>query len=41
VGTLVSGRNAPLGVAVDASHIYWSDVVDGTINQAPLNGPVR
>ena len=39
VGTLVSGRSAPLGVAVDASYVYWTDVADGTINQAPLNGP--
>jgi hypothetical protein len=35
---LVSGQSGPIGVAVNASHIYWANAFAGTINEANLNG---
>jgi hypothetical protein len=40
---LVGGQFQPFGVAVDSSHIYWSDqggggFSSGTIMEAPLTG---
>ncbi len=28
----------PFGIAVDASHIYWTDLANGTVNEANLDG---
>ena len=36
---IVTGLNVPVGVASNASNIYWADdTSDGTINQAGLDG---
>ena len=36
--TLVSGQNGPIGVAVDASHLYWTNQNDGSIWAANRDG---
>ena len=36
--TLVSGQNGPIGVAVDASHLYWTNQTDGSIWAADRDG---
>jgi hypothetical protein len=36
--TLVSGQNGPIGVAVDASHLYWTNQNDGSIWSANRDG---
>lgn len=36
VTTLVSGQKDPVGVAVDGDHIYWADLVAGTISFGSL-----
>ena len=39
VTTLVSGLNSPSAVAVDSSHIYWTDYSGGhTVSEANLDG---
>ena len=36
--SVVKGQNNPTGVAVNASHLYWTGSGDGTVNQANLDG---
>ena len=36
--TLVSGLDCPDGVAVDSSHLYWSDGADGAVTADGLDG---
>jgi hypothetical protein len=36
--TVVTGHDGPFGLAVDASHIYWANIGDNTIKEAPLAG---
>ena len=36
-----TGLESPAGVAVDASHIYWADSGDGTVNERKLTGGSR
>ena len=36
--TLVSGQSGPIGVAVDASHLYWTNQNDGSIWEANRDG---
>jgi hypothetical protein len=38
VTTLVTGQNGPFGVAVDSSHLYWTNQGDGTVDDAHLDG---
>jgi hypothetical protein len=38
---IVSGRDGQDGVAVDASHLYWANDPDGTINRANEEGNGR
>jgi sugar phosphate isomerase/epimerase len=38
---IVSGQDGPAGVAVDASHLYWANDPDGTINRANEEGNGR
>jgi hypothetical protein len=35
--TLVSGQNQPLGIAIDATNIYWTNY-GGTVMKVPLGG---
>jgi len=35
---IVLGQNGPLGVAVDSTNIYWTDIQTGTIMEANLDG---
>jgi hypothetical protein len=35
---IVSGQNEPAAVAVDLSHIYWTNISTSTINKANLDG---
>jgi hypothetical protein len=35
---IVYGQNNPVGMAVDASHLYWANDPDGTINRANPHG---
>ena len=36
--TLVSGQNGPIGVAVDGSHLYWTNQNDGSVWEANRDG---
>ncbi len=36
--TIATGLSTPIGVAVDASHLYWASSADGTVTQASLDG---
>ena len=36
--TLVSGQRGVEALAVDASHLYWTNTVNGTIDEASLDG---
>jgi hypothetical protein len=36
--TIASGQAAPLGVAMDAKNVYWTNFGDGTVVQAPVGG---
>jgi DNA-binding beta-propeller fold protein YncE len=38
VTTLVSGQSGPFGVAVDSSHLYWTNQGNGTVAEASLDG---
>lgn len=40
VTTLVSGEQDPMGVAVDASDVYWTDFYSGSVKKMPLAGGV-
>ena len=35
---VASGQNAPSGIAVDATHVYWTCSGDGTVKKAPIAG---
>ena len=35
---IVTDQNVPQGIAVNSSHLYWADSVDGTIWEANLDG---
>jgi sugar lactone lactonase YvrE len=35
---IVTGQIGAEGIAVNSSHLYWADTVDGTIREANLNG---
>jgi virginiamycin B lyase len=36
--TFITNATSIFGVAVDSSHVYWTDFVDGTIGRANLDG---
>jgi hypothetical protein len=36
--SFITGASSPVGVAVDATHIYWANSGTGTIGRADLNG---
>jgi hypothetical protein len=35
---IITRQNSPLGVAADASHLYWTNLDNGTIWEANLDG---
>src|ERR1700731_3733466 len=35
---LITGAATPVGIAVDASHMYWADQQDNAIGRANLDG---
>ena len=35
---LFPAQGQPFGIAVEASHIYWTDLANGTVNEANLDG---
>ena len=37
-GQLISGADAPTGVAVDGAHVYWTNLNGGTIGRARRRG---
>lgn len=36
--TLASGQGEPNGIAVDATTVYWTSTVDGTVMKIPKSG---
>ena len=36
--SFISGASSPIGIAVDADHIYWANFATGTIGRANLDG---
>jgi hypothetical protein len=36
--TIATGQSGPSGMAVDSSHLYWTNQRDGTIVEAGLDG---
>ena len=35
---IAMGQTGPLGIAVDATHVYWTTYGDGTVMKVPLAG---
>jgi hypothetical protein len=38
VTTLASGQDDPTSLAVDSTHVYWTNPFDGTVNEVPVGG---
>jgi len=36
--TLASGQNGPQGIALDATNVYWTNNVGGTVMKVPTGG---
>jgi sugar lactone lactonase YvrE len=36
--TLASGQSTPVGIAVDATSVYWTDSSAGTVMKVPIGG---